>query len=615
MATVKIDWVKKPEALENYLNKEREAEMVRSSSHGLPEKAAESIRLEHERTKSKSKNLALTIIQSWHPSESNLFSPEKYNEMGQELAKRLAPGHMAWVVTHTEKAHIHNHVVICSVHSETGKLLENKKSLIFKTREINDNIARENGLSVLAPSIKSREEKLPERAKAMVAHGKRSWRYDLLQKADFARAASTSFDEYVSILGVLGVHARIENKGISYLYGERTKAIRGKNVGDNFTKEGLIKAFRENDARFTKQPDIRERIQREVGAIRSGSRGTVGVEGNLLSESTSNTSVGAKDYGKFTKIDRRSPRDRLPWALRNSDSILHEEMKRAEAKSIFKYCEENKISLIQNQKGQTVLKGREFIHVTENGWKNTKNYTQGSIIEFVAYHHDVDFLRAISKINENPRLMMLEPLMSEHKRTFRSFYVPTEQKADSKKSKEFVSLFLKQNGYKESQTEALLKSDRMFVSKNNIIFFVNKKEDSAVGYSVDRESGAWKSVRHGKPHETFLAEIKQSKRLTVFHNPVDFILSDAERGSRGKKGSHLVMFDEKSNSALLSTVALNPQIREVEFVFSRNENLRQRQELFVTNFRKALTPFEIEVKTSVAPEVTKERSRNISLEL
>ena len=132
---------------------------------------------------------------------------------------------------------------------------------------------------------------------------------------------------------------------------------------------------------------------------------------------------------------------------------------------------------------------------------------------------------------------------------------------------------------------------------------------------MDRESGAWKSVRHGKPHETFLAEIKQSKRLTVFHNPVDFILSDAERGSRGKKGSHLVMFDEKSNSALLATVALNPQIREVEFVFSRNENLRQRQELFVTNFRKALTPFEIEVKTSVAPEVTKERSRNISLEL
>src|ERR1700683_397540 len=51
------------------------------------------IRDEHTKHGKKVKNLALTIIQSWHEKESDLFPPEKYNQMGQELAKRIAPGH------------------------------------------------------------------------------------------------------------------------------------------------------------------------------------------------------------------------------------------------------------------------------------------------------------------------------------------------------------------------------------------------------------------------------------------------------------------------------------------------------------------------------------------
>ena len=187
MPVVKQSWVKKPEALEKYLDKDRAAEPVRSVSSGLSEEMAKTIRQEHEKYRKNVKNLALTIIQSWPEKESNLFPPEKYNEMGQELAKRIAPGHTAFVVTHTEKNHIHNHIVISSVNSETGKLLNNKRSEFLKMREANNEIARENGLALNEKRDKADRSFTPYKAQDMTVRGKKSWFFDMKQKADFTR--------------------------------------------------------------------------------------------------------------------------------------------------------------------------------------------------------------------------------------------------------------------------------------------------------------------------------------------------------------------------------------------------------------------------------------------
>src|ERR1019366_9708240 len=168
MPIVKMSWVKAPEALEKYLAKDRDSRTLESASESPDDSMSTAIRDEHARFETSAQNLAVTIIQSWHAKESDLAAPEKYNEMGQELAKRFAPGHLSWVVTHTEKDHIHNHIVICSAHSETGKLLQNKKSTIKHLHEVNNTIARENGFGVLAKRVNDLEAKLPEKVKAMV---------------------------------------------------------------------------------------------------------------------------------------------------------------------------------------------------------------------------------------------------------------------------------------------------------------------------------------------------------------------------------------------------------------------------------------------------------------
>src|SRR5699024_10866588 len=52
------------------------------------------------------------VIQSFKPDE---VTPEKANQVGLELAKKLAPNREVAVYTHDDTNHVHNHIVINSV--------------------------------------------------------------------------------------------------------------------------------------------------------------------------------------------------------------------------------------------------------------------------------------------------------------------------------------------------------------------------------------------------------------------------------------------------------------------------------------------------------------------
>src|SRR5699024_11946105 len=65
------------------------------------------------------------VIQSFKPDE---VTPEKANQVGLELAKKLAPNHEVAVYTHDDTNHVHNHIAINSVNFETGKKYQDRKS-------------------------------------------------------------------------------------------------------------------------------------------------------------------------------------------------------------------------------------------------------------------------------------------------------------------------------------------------------------------------------------------------------------------------------------------------------------------------------------------------------
>src|SRR5699024_12300423 len=87
------------------------------------------------------------VIQSFKPDE---VTPEKANQVGLELAKKLAPNHEVAVYTHDDTNHVHNHIVINSVNFETGqKYQAHGKEAIESARSSSAEVCKCHDLSVV----------------------------------------------------------------------------------------------------------------------------------------------------------------------------------------------------------------------------------------------------------------------------------------------------------------------------------------------------------------------------------------------------------------------------------------------------------------------------------
>ncbi len=608
MPIVKLEPVKNLKKYDEYILKDRGVEISETGPEGLSGEMTSSIRDEHARLNNKRvEHLAFTIYQSWHEKESNLYSIEKYNQMGRELAEKFAPGHLAWVTTHTDKNHIHNHITICSIHSETGKALDRKKEDLKRLHAINNEIAKENGLSLNLPRANNPNAKLPPGVYKLLAGGRNRWVLDMIQKIDFARSASTSFDEYVGQLKTLGIDARVEPKNISYYYGNHEKPVRGKTLGKDFNKDGLMKAFKENDEKFAKTAGLREQLRADIGATFDKQGHLVGTPSNLLLESTSHSGLGKKDYSKFTKIERPNSRNDLPPIFDERGGVLYQEMKRAQKTSILEYCTQNKIKTTMNAKGETVLSGREFVVLKDHEWTNTKNRTTGNIIDFVAIHNEVNYLRAVAKINNNPRLLLLEQAIGEQKRGFQSFYIPKPRAAPEQIRKGTLTKLLSSHGYDEKAVEAMFKNKNVHVGINGNVLMLNEKEDSGIEFHED-SNGKWKSKRHGKTNGSFFELVSKSKELIVFRDPFEFALFSAKNAHSSLRDANIfVMFDEYSHGRLDEVLALNPHIQNVHIAHSKIFNEQERNKTHEMN--KKFNPFDIQIKELSISDTSKARGR------
>lgn len=87
------------------------------------------------------------IRQSFLPGE---ITPEEANKIGHELALRWTKGRHAFIVTtHTDKAHIHNHIYYNSTSLDCTRKFRNFWGSSFALRRVSDRLCLENGLSIV----------------------------------------------------------------------------------------------------------------------------------------------------------------------------------------------------------------------------------------------------------------------------------------------------------------------------------------------------------------------------------------------------------------------------------------------------------------------------------
>ena len=87
------------------------------------------------------------IIQSFRPGE---IRPELALEIAQEFVRAHLLGYQAVIGVHTDRDHIHAHIVFNSVNQLTGEKYHSSAGSYYQQiRGISDRLCREHGLSVI----------------------------------------------------------------------------------------------------------------------------------------------------------------------------------------------------------------------------------------------------------------------------------------------------------------------------------------------------------------------------------------------------------------------------------------------------------------------------------
>ncbi|MEH6916941.1 relaxase/mobilization nuclease domain-containing protein [Priestia megaterium] len=179
------------------------------------------------------------VIQSFKPDE---VDPQQANEIGLQLAEKLAKGHEVAVYTHTDKDHIHNHIVINAVNYEDGrKFHAHGKDAIDRFRDVSDQLCKEHGLSIVEEP--SAEVRYTLAEQSLLQKGESSWKDEIRTAIDSSKEQATSFEDFQERLKVQGVQATLRGKNITYEHLESNKKVRGSKLGLAYEKETILDGF------------------------------------------------------------------------------------------------------------------------------------------------------------------------------------------------------------------------------------------------------------------------------------------------------------------------------------------------------------------------------------
>ncbi|HEU5590815.1 TPA: relaxase/mobilization nuclease domain-containing protein [Streptococcus pneumoniae] len=159
------------------------------------------------------------LIQSFSP-EDNL-TPEEINRIGYETMMELTGGRFKFIVaTHTDKDHVHNHILINAIDRNSDKKLIWNYALERNLRMISDRISKMAGAKIIEKRYSYRDYK---------KYKESSHKFELKQRLYFLLQQSKSFDDFLEKAKQLHVQIDFSQKHSRFLMTDRTmiKPIRG----------------------------------------------------------------------------------------------------------------------------------------------------------------------------------------------------------------------------------------------------------------------------------------------------------------------------------------------------------------------------------------------------
>lgn len=192
--------------------------------------------------------IAYQIRQSFKPGE---VSPEEASKIGYETAMRFTKGNHAFIVaTHTDRAHIHNHIIYNSTNLACDRKFKNFFLSFLALQKVSDLVCLSHGLSVIEPKPYSQREKrttYPE---------KESFRNVIRENIDAILQDSRvkDFDAFMAALESAGYEIK-RGKHISVRGKGQKRFIRLRSLGKGYSEDDIRRILAgEEERTFRDEP-------------------------------------------------------------------------------------------------------------------------------------------------------------------------------------------------------------------------------------------------------------------------------------------------------------------------------------------------------------------------
>lgn len=213
------------------------------------------------------------IRQSFKPGE---ITPEKAQEIGYELAMSFTKGKYQFVVaTHTDHAHIHNHIIFNSTSIDHTQKFRNFLGSSEAIRKISDKLCLENGLSI----IEAPKQGPSHYGKWLGDKKPLSWQEKLRQTIDAVMAQKpVDFETFLKLMAENGYEVK-HGQHLAFKAIGQQKFTRLRSLGEGYSEEELRSAilgktvhtpkvkrpYRKNPDKINLLVDIQARLQAGKG--------------------------------------------------------------------------------------------------------------------------------------------------------------------------------------------------------------------------------------------------------------------------------------------------------------------------------------------------------------
>lgn len=174
--------------------------------------------------------LAHHIIQSFSPDDN--LTPEQVHEIGRQTMLELTGGNYEFVIaTHTDKDHLHNHIILNTTNTSTLKKFRWEKKTLKNLRAISDKHAARYGAKIIEPNMKN------SYTKYSAWRRQNNYRFEIKERLDFLLKHSLSLEDFKQKAAALNLQIDFSGKFVKYKLLDQPQQ---RNVRDDtLSKKGL----------------------------------------------------------------------------------------------------------------------------------------------------------------------------------------------------------------------------------------------------------------------------------------------------------------------------------------------------------------------------------------